>query len=183
MRIQITGRERGRVSRLLFAIVLLCSHSAIASEDDPCRSPDPVGQPFRLTLLRSHLDQRGFVGIFELENSGTQAITIPGRKSKDAFAIDRPEVTVEFRDLTLSWQPLLALPGSFMQRPDRLTIRHGERAQVTAALMSKELADQSASQFRILIRLFDSSTCIASVPFTPLPRREPVTGFESAPEK
>ncbi len=183
MRILTGGpKYMDRVYVTLIMGVFLHSGLSHAADTDPCESSDPVGQPFSFTLQRAYSGEHGFMGIFEIENRSAKAVDIPGRKTGTDFTSGRPEVTVEFKDIAPSWQPLLALPGSFLSRPDRLTIPPGGKGRVTIYLMSEGTANQGASQYRVLLRLFASSTCIVSAPFTSLPRRAPVTGFESLPQ-
>ena len=162
--------------------VLLTHCKPLFAVDDPCAYPDPIGQPFSFRLHHSYLGEYGFFGVFELENRSSQAIVIPGHKGKNTFTSGRPDVTIQFKDLTSNWESLLSLPGSFLPRPDRMTIASGGKGSLSIFLMPPEVANQSASEFRVLIRLFDPATCITSAPFIPRPRRDPVTGFESSPE-
>ena len=165
--------------RVLLMVLCCCGSAALAADGDPCAYPEAVHQEFLFQLNRSYVTEQGFFGVFTLENHSPLTITVPGHRRNTGFTIGRPETTVQFKDLTGNWEPLLSLPGSFLPRPDRLIIRPGGKETVTIYLMSADTANKSASQFRVLVRLLDPPTCITSVPYVPTPPREPVTGFES----
>jgi hypothetical protein len=105
-------------------------------------------------------------------------LTIPGvRRGKD-FWIIRPEREIEFKDANGRWTPLLEPPGSFMQRPDSLSIPAGKSTIFRSDLVTQTAA-QSSLQFRLVIRQSLVPTCMISHPFVPAPPRPKVTGFES----
>lgn len=177
IRIRIGGQNMLRSLSILL-ISFYCR--SVAAAADPCEFPDPEAQPFSFLLHDSYIAEGSFFGVFELENRGAKHVAISGRRKEGIFTSGRPDVSIQFLDMTSVWQPMLTLPGSFFPRPDRLTIPAGGKARITIYLMSEDAANQGAVAFRVLIRSFDPPTCIASVPFAPLPRRPRVTGFESS---
>jgi len=156
---------------------------AVATDLDPCSLPDPSDRRLSLTLKSTSIGEgETFVGIFELENrSVSPAVVLPGIRKGTVFNASQPEITVEFKDLTSNWVPLPTLPGSYGSKPDQLSIRPNTRATFTTYLMSRQIANLSGSDFRLLVRLFNPAFCIVSSPFRAIPIRKQVEGFQSSP--
>lgn len=68
---------------------------------DLCEEPDPLVPDVTVVLEHAALDKDGmYVGEFEIENQRiSPALSIPGRKTKETFYVDYPDVSVEFKDL------------------------------------------------------------------------------------
>jgi len=161
-------------------LVLLVGQSAFAADKDPCASPDPFDRSISLVLKSARVQGDAFYGVFELENRNLSSpIALSGSKSAEGFRIGHPEVTVEFKDLVSNWVPLPALPGTF-SKPDQLAIQPNSKNTFTVFLMSRETANLSASDFRLLVRSFSPRLCVVSTPFRAVPARTPVEGFDSS---
>jgi hypothetical protein len=91
-----------------------------------------------------------------------------------------PEVSVQFRDLNGQWVSFSGLTGEYIT-PDRMEIKARSRGSFTVDLMSQDVANRSASDFRILVRLSRPDICVISKPFRGIPARQPVVGFEQSP--
>jgi hypothetical protein len=177
------------LSKLYFAfcgIALFVSHSLAAADNDSCLPLDPLDHRVNL-LLRSarieHVENAGvFYGVFEFENQGlATSVSIPGTKEGKTFLVGRPELTVEFKDLRSRWVSLPEAPAIFLLKPDKLIVPPNTNGVFTALLMSQEIANLSASEFRIVLHLSDPLICIVSRSFRAIPVRKPVEGFETNP--
>jgi hypothetical protein len=109
-----------------------------------------------------------------------RTLVLPGRRMGTTLVMDYPDVSVQFLDLNSQWASFTELAGSFLTPPDRLEVKSGSRGTITTPLMPPEIASSSGSEFRIMIRLSDPDICVISRPFHAVPKRSPVTGFETS---
>ena len=160
-------------------LVILLGEHKLAIAGDPCEVAIPNPR-VSLVLKTARLSQEGrFFGTFELSNKGLdRPLILPGRRDGGTFLMEIPDVTVQYLDLNSQWVSFSTLAGSFIAPPDRLEVKVHSRGILTTDVVSQEIANRSASDFRILIRLFQPDMCVVSSPFHAIPPRQPVTGFE-----
>lgn len=172
-----------RVTSTVITLLLLVSTPPATADEHPCRYASPDDPAFRLLLQSVKLSESGsFTGVFELLNREVQpAITLPVTKNGKTAVLGLRYAGVEFQDLNGTWQPLASVPGDFRDTADYLTIRPGETAKFSVFLMTKETADRSASDFRVLIRLSNPRLCLTSAKFRATPLRQTVKSFTTDP--
>jgi hypothetical protein len=150
---------------------------ATASED-PCRAPIRNSGDVRLTLVRAHVEAGTFVGEFELENLATESLSIPANLRNGTYYLRKPEIWVEYRSLASSWEQLPDAPRDNLNT-DRLRIASRSKANFSAVLMTAEVANLQASDFQVVLRLFEKGLCVVSAPFRTTPIRPKAEGLET----
>jgi hypothetical protein len=173
------------LSSLIAAVLVLAPTVGSASSGgDPCKESPQDDPSARVTLVNSTLNEHGvFHGTFKIENiSQKQTLTIRGSLHKEdgVLRVDRPDISIEYLDLTNRWQRMIEIPGSYYAPKSRLSIQPGKSKLVSAPLVSAELATLNGREFRLLLRLRDSSQCLVSTPFRGLPPRPRVNQLESS---
>ena len=167
---------------LRMAIICLCMFAAMSQEvfaGDPCRLLTSDARA-KLILKDASLSTDHFVGTFELSNIGFRtSLTLHGKRQGNFLNLDDPDVSVQFLDLNMHWESFTALTGSYL-RPDQISVSPHSRAEFTTELMSQEIADKSASEFRVVLRLFNPDICVISQSFHTVRTLQQVTGFEQS---
>lgn len=166
-----------------FFMVMALSLGPVAASHgvDLCSDPDASDPRVRLALKGTQIIDGVYVGEFEIQNIGvTEPILISGEAGSEAFAVEYPDVSIEFKDLNAHWTALQMVPGTFTQQEGRLEIARNSKARFTTMLMTQEVANLSASDFRILVRAVNPKICIISRPFRAVPLRPQVVGFKAA---
>lgn len=155
---------------------VVTSHAA-----DFCGDPDSGDPRVRLALKSTQVRDGVYIGEFEIENIGlAEPILIAGEASRGIFAVEYPDVSIEFKDLNARWTALQMVPGTFIQQKGRMEIARDSKARFTTTLMTQEVANLSASEFRILVRAIQPKVCMVSRPFHAVPSRQQVVGFEAS---
>ncbi len=136
-------------------------------------------------LKKAWLGSRGyFEGVFELRNTSfAYALTLPGELERGSFVVSSNAVSLEFQHLNEQWNALEQVPREAAKpAKSHLTVAPQSTAMITAALVSRNVANEEGSRFRLLVRASDPDTCVASDPFRAIPHGPAVTGFKSIPK-
>lgn len=159
----------------LFAVLAVSMNTIACAAEDPCAA-QIYDNGAHVTLKSAQPVDGKFVGEFEIENRTATTLSIPANFKNGTFALRKPELWVEYRDLGNSWAPIPDAPRDNLN-VDKLRIAPRRTATFSAVLMTQKLANLQASDFRVVIRLFDQGLCIVSAPFRTLPIREKAVGL------
>jgi hypothetical protein len=170
------------LKQLFVFMFLISCQTCFSAEIDanPCdvHFEDPQ---WNLKLVKAKkVENEQFLGYFELENKTVEPnLAFLGFWRKKQFHLDDSQVRVQAKSVNGTWVDLLLNWGHNYEKRDKLVLRAKSKAIVTVNLPPQRLADLSAGEFRVLLKIPDPRYCIVSKPFVATPRRPSVTGFRS----
>jgi hypothetical protein len=165
----------------VFVVGVLVSSRPLFGRDS-CDFASPGDPRASLVLKEVQLmENRRFQGKFELSNIGFKdTLVVDGGLVKGAFVPNQSVISIQFLDLNGRWTSLTSLIEEDITE-GRLEIKPHAGASFVVDLMSQDVANESATDFRVLVRLSHPDICLVSKPFRGNPARPPVSGFEQSP--